>query len=138
MLAGDDEMLGGPPRIASLLEVHRDHRRELALPARIQGEKRFGRELVERTTILLQQRAVRGVLYQCVAEQIFELRLHSGDLDQAARFELPEVGFRGHVVRASSRRSRIVKPNCRPITEATRRVRRLSCGRRSMRSSRRP
>src|SRR5438093_4000056 len=111
VLSGDDEVLGGAPRVASLLEVHRDDRGELATPFRVQREEGVGRELVQRTPVLLEQRAVCGVLDEGMPEEVLELWLHRGDLDQATSFEGAEVGLRRHVVGTSSRRSRIVTPN---------------------------
>src|SRR2546428_429202 len=138
VLSGDDEVLRGAPRVASLLKVHRDDRGELATAFRVQRKEGASRELVQRTPVLLEQRAVCGVLYESMPEEVLELRLHRGDLDQATCFERAEVSLRCHVVRASSRRSRIVRPNCRPTTEATRSVLRLSFGSRSIRSRRSP
>src|SRR5213076_1551797 len=109
-------------RVARLIEVHRDHRGQLTATLGIHRDERFGGELVERTSILLEQRAVRRVLHQRVTEEVLELGLDRRDLDEAARLERAQVGAGVHAVFASRSRSRIRTPNWRPMTDATRSV----------------
>ena len=118
--------------------MHRDDTGQLALAVRVQGQDRLGGGPVQGPAVLLQERAVGGLLDESMAEEVFELRLQRHDVDQPAGLEGAQLGACGHVALASSRRSRIVTPNWRPITEATRKVRLHSCGSLSIRASSRP
>ena len=126
MLARDHELLRGSASVARLIEMHRDHGGELTAAVWVHREKRFGGELVKRTAILLEQRAVRGVLNERVPEEVLELGLDHRELDEATRFERPQVGAGVHAVFVSRSRSRMRTPNWRPMTDATRSVRLLS------------
>ena len=134
VLARDHQVLGSRRGVASAFEVKRDHGRELAPPLGVEREQRVGGEGVERPAVLLQKRAVGGVLDERVPEEVLELRLERGHLHEAARLERAQLSADGHSVFASRSRSSIATPNCRPITAATRRVRLLSGGSRSMRA----
>jgi hypothetical protein len=52
---------------------------------------------MQRAALLLEQRLVCGVLHQCMAEQVFELRVEGGQPDQALGFKCVELEIRvGH------------------------------------------
>src|SRR6185503_6003910 len=138
VLARDDEVLDRRGRVAGAFEVHRDDRGQLSTPLWIQREQRVRGEAVQGPPVLFQQRAVRGILHECVSEEILELRLERCHLHESARLQVPELVARAHPVVASRSRSSIVTPNWRPITAATRSVRLLSGGSRSIRASSSP
>src|SRR3981081_1953312 len=111
---------------------------KLAQTLGVQREQRLCSEAVQCPAILFQERAVCGILHERVAEEVLELRLQRGHLHEAARLQRPKVVARGHPVFASSSRSSMATPNWRPITAATRNVRLLSGGSRSIRASSSP
>src|SRR2546426_299676 len=87
VLARDHQVLGSRRGVASAFEVERDHGRKLAPPLGVQREDRVGGKRVERPAVLLQQRAVRGVLDERVPEEVLELRLERCHLHKAARLK---------------------------------------------------
>ena len=105
VLAGDDEVLRRPHIIPCQLEMHCYHRGKLALALGIEQKQRVRGEAVQRAAILLQERAVRRVLHEGVPEEVLELRLDRGNLDEPARLQGPELGASVHTDLASRMRS---------------------------------
>ena len=138
MLSGLDEIRRSGLRVTRLLVMHRDDGGELALPIGIRREERLRGEAVQRAPVLFEKRGIRGVLHERMSEEVLQLRLEHRELNEAARFEGPELRAGLHAVFVSKRRSRMRTPNCRPITEATRSVRFVSGASRSIRASSRP
>src|SRR5215217_5857123 len=78
---------------------------------------------------------VRGLLNEHMTEEIFQFRVGLVELDEADAFQYVELslnGVDGHDPLTTS--AKTVAGNCRPITDATRSVRRISGGSRSIRA----
>src|SRR5213594_627263 len=75
VFAGHREMLRGTRGIAGLLEMHRDH----------------GRELPQGAAVLLEERAVGRVLHERVPEEVLEFWLDGSNLDEATPLERDKV-----------------------------------------------
>ena len=131
-----DRLLG----LAGLLEVHRQHRRELADALRVELLERLADLAVQLAALLLEQRAVGRVLDERVAEQVLELRAQRREPDRGPSPRACRAAMsRGHrsppppTTRSSTRTG-----NWRPITAAIRRLRFAASGSWSIRASSRP
>src|SRR5947207_2497023 len=134
VLSGQHQVFSRLLVFAGLLEMHRDHGCELALAVGMQREDGFGGSFMKCTTVLLKERGVRRLLHEDVTEEVLELRLQCGDLNKATGLEPAEVLARAHGAFGSNSFSRMVTPNWRPMTEATRSMCRLAAGSRSIRA----
>src|SRR5262245_21817935 len=115
------------------LEMVGERGRHFVRPLGVETFKRLGDRQVQLFAILFEQRIVRGVLRQGMTEEVLQLRLRSQQPDQTGRFERVELTDQIHPA-FSITCSRTLAENCRPITEATRRICFASSGRRSMRA----
>ena len=95
MLAAGREVVDRLLVLAGLLEVHRQDGRKLADALRIQLLQGLAHPAMKLPPLLLQQRAVRGVLHEPVAEEVLQLRPDGGKPDEALCLERLELGIGG-------------------------------------------
>src|SRR5919106_675887 len=137
MLGAREVVLDRALRVAGLLEVHVEHRRQLADSVGVELLEGNAHTPVQLAPFLFEQRRVRGVLQEAVAKQVLELGPECSEADEALCLEHVNLRLGGHdsapITRSSTRTG-----NCRPMTAATRRLRLASSGNWSILASSNP
>src|SRR4029453_15069031 len=114
--------------------MQREHRRQFALPCVVSALDHLTNELVQSAALVAHHGGVGGLLNEHMTEEILQFRLGLIELDEADAFQYVELSLNGvdaHDPLTTS--AKTVAGNCRPITDATRSVRRISGGSRSIR-----